>query len=408
MKKGVLLINGSLHNAAYDAKFEELYGMFRAAAARRGAELIPLSNTELALPVRQPVAARSCGAYELGQRSTAGAAASTAQYSTAGGAEDALTCAGRGAVPGAPVREDRIVTDGSEVEEGQFTLRDGDRTAVPQCARAAANSAARRAAARPLSSAEKCRAVPPGTEGGAQGRDTLPPPLADADFVLFWDKDVFLARALERAGLRVKNSARAVELCDDKRLTHEVLTAAGLPMPTTLFAPLVFRPCGWERFADGVEGELRYPVVVKEAFGSFGAQVHLARNRAEFLHLCDALAPRPFLVSEFVAESAGRDVRLQVVGGEVVAAMERRAADGDFRAGLTSGGSMHPFDPPAEAIALAVRAAAALDCDFAGVDLLFGAEGFTVCEVNSNAHFKNLYDLTGVNTAEFILDWLLR
>ena len=87
--------------------------------------------------------------------------------------------------------------------------------------------------------------------------------------------------------------------------------------------------------------------------------------------------------------------------------MERRGREGDFRAGLTSGGSMLPFTPDREAETLALRAAQALGCDFAGVDLLFGEEGYLVCEVNSNAHFKNLFDLTGVNAAEPILDLVL-
>ena len=51
-------------------------------------------------------------------------------------------------------------------------------------------------------------------------------------------------------------------------------------------------------------------------------------------------------------------------------------------------------------------AARAVGADFAGVDLLFGSSGALLCEVNSNAHFKNLMDCTGVNTAEKILDYI--
>ena len=57
---------------------------------------------------------------------------------------------------------------------------------------------------------------------------------------------------------------------------------------------------------------------------------------------------------------------------------------------------------------LAVRAAQAAGCDFAGVDLLFGEDGPVVCEVNSNAHFKNLLDCSGVNTAEEIIKYVIR
>jgi glutathione synthase/RimK-type ligase-like ATP-grasp enzyme len=64
---------------------------------------------------------------------------------------------------------------------------------------------------------------------------------------------------------------------------------------------------------------------------------------------------------------------------------------------------MEKFEPDDEMKALAIRAAEVLKLDFAGVDVLFGNDGPYICEVNSNAHFKNLYDCTGVNTADHIL-----
>lgn len=67
---------------------------------------------------------------------------------------------------------------------------------------------------------------------------------------------------------------------------------------------------------------------------------------------------------------------------------------------------MHGYQPDKEAVELAVKACRAVKCDFAGVDLLFGREGYLVCEVNSNAHFKNLLDCTGVNTAWYILQYI--
>lgn len=67
---------------------------------------------------------------------------------------------------------------------------------------------------------------------------------------------------------------------------------------------------------------------------------------------------------------------------------------------------MHAYQPDSEAIELAVKACRAVNCDFAGVDLLFGPEGYLVCEVNSNAHFKNLLECTGVNTAWYILQYI--
>ena len=81
-----------------------------------------------------------------------------------------------------------------------------------------------------------------------------------------------------------------------------------------------------------------------------------------------------------------------------------RYNDNDFRANITNGGSMKPFAPTPEMADMAVSACKALDLDFAGVDILFGEDDTPIlCEVNSNAHFKNLYDCTGINTADAIM-----
>lgn len=67
---------------------------------------------------------------------------------------------------------------------------------------------------------------------------------------------------------------------------------------------------------------------------------------------------------------------------------------------------MRAYHPTEEECALALRAARAAGADFAGVDLLFGPEGPLVCEVNSNAHFKNLLDCTGTDVAEKIIQYI--
>ena len=81
----------------------------------------------------------------------------------------------------------------------------------------------------------------------------------------------------------------------------------------------------------------------------------------------------------------------------------------DFRANITNGGSMEPYQPNAAQTAMAKRVMEALNLDFAGVDLLFGEQEEPVlCEVNSNAHFVNIWKCTGVNTAEAIIEYCIR
>jgi gamma-F420-2:alpha-L-glutamate ligase len=230
------------------------------------------------------------------------------------------------------------------------------------------------------------------------------------DFAVFWDKDVRLAEQLEAMGLRLFNPSEAVRVCDDKSLTHIALANQGIRMPKTIVAPLVFPGLSEPdpRFLDYVEDELMYPMVVKECFGSFGAQVYLASTPQELRALHERLLHTPHLYQEFVASSRGRDVRMQVVGDEAVASV-KRTNEYDFRANVTNGGRMDPFDAPEEFTDMALRCARIIGADFAGVDMLFGPDGEPVlCEVNSNAHFKNLYHCTGVDVAERMVRHMLR
>ncbi len=225
------------------------------------------------------------------------------------------------------------------------------------------------------------------------------------DFVLFWDKDVALATQLEQRGLPVFNSAQSILNCDDKSLTYLALKRAGLPMPRTILAPKTFPGIGYPEtdFVDEAARLLGLPLVLKECFGSFGRQVYLFSDLEALRAKVIALAGTPMLFQQLVAESYGRDTRINVVGERVVASILRKSTNGDFRSNLTLGGSMEPYEAtPAEA-ALAIRAVKELGLTFAGADVLFGRDGPLICEVNSNAHFKTTLDCTGINMASELL-----
>lgn len=233
--------------------------------------------------------------------------------------------------------------------------------------------------------------------------------LEKPDFILFWDKDVKLAEHLEKLGFPVFNSARAIETCDNKALTHLALMHAGIRMPRTIIAPMTFENIGYTNldFAGRAAEKLGFPLVVKECFGSFGQQVYLAHDYGELTDIISKTGARPILFQEYIATSAGRDIRLQVVGNKVVASMYRHSVNGDFRANLTIGGRMEQYRPTEEQCRLALECCSIIGLDFAGVDILFGENDEPiVCEVNSNAHFKNIYDCTGVNAAEAIIEYI--
>jgi RimK family alpha-L-glutamate ligase len=229
------------------------------------------------------------------------------------------------------------------------------------------------------------------------------------DFAIFWDKDVRLALQLEAAGVRLYNSARAIAVCDDKALTHIALQKAHIPMPKTVVAPFTYPDAGYGDFLFLREAEklFSYPMVVKEVFGSYGKQVYLAQNADEVKATLKKTGDRPVLLQEFIQESAGKDIRAIVVGDKVVAAMERKN-DRDFRANLSIGGRAETYTLTEDEEALALRAAKELELDFCGVDILQAIRGPLVCEVNSNAQFRGIFQCTGVDAAEHIIQHIMR
>ena len=226
------------------------------------------------------------------------------------------------------------------------------------------------------------------------------------DFVLFWDKDVHLAKRLERLGIRLFNSASAIEICDSKALTAAALLGK-VAAPRTVIAPKTFEGVGYTSldFVENATRVLGLPMVIKESYGSFGAQVYLAKTLDEAKDIVLSLGHKEFIMQEFISESCGRDVRVNVVGGRVASAMERYN-DNDFRSNITNGGNMRRVEITKEIEHAAIRACEAIGLDFAGVDVLYGKDFPIVCEVNSNPHFKSSLECTGVDMSEEIMDYI--
>lgn len=216
------------------------------------------------------------------------------------------------------------------------------------------------------------------------------------DFVLFWDKDTNLARKIEKFGIPVFNSASAIEKCDDKARTYIELYGT-VPQPKTLIAPKTYFDADMSEFILKAIEILGLPIVFKECFGSFGLQVHLCRSYEEIeKHIGD----KPFVLQEFVAESAGEDRRLEIVGDKCVSAV-KRINKNDFRSNVTNGGEMFAYTPSENELSNALTACKTLGLTFAGVDIL---KNGAVCEVNSNAHIINIMNASGVDSAMLIFE----
>lgn len=212
-------------------------------------------------------------------------------------------------------------------------------------------------------------------------------------------------RQLERLGVRVFNSSISIEMVADKLHTHQALVESNLPTPETMLAKFPVD-------VDLVENHIGFPVVVKTLLGVNGNGVFLIENRSAFadlMALIGATNPNIQLIfQKFIAKSKGRDIRMFVVDGEVIASMERRAREGDFKANYSQGASVVEFEPDEEAVRLAVRTAEILNLQVAGIDLLYADEGYTICEANTFPGFKGLESCCNVNVPQEIFKAMQR
>ena len=212
---------------------------------------------------------------------------------------------------------------------------------------------------------------------------------------------VFRMDALHRLserGIRVVNPARAIERTVDKFWTSALLEQCGLPTPETIVcesaeeAMVAFRALG--------------DVIVKPLFGSMGlGMVRVADEEMAYRVVQTIETIRGVFYLQRTIEHDGRDVRVFVLGGRVLAAIERRAQG--WRTNIARGAVGRPIALPDEWAGMALRAAAAVGAEYAGVDLLPARDGTVyVLEVNGVPGWEGLQQATGIDVAGALVDHL--
>jgi gamma-F420-2:alpha-L-glutamate ligase len=205
-------------------------------------------------------------------------------------------------------------------------------------------------------------------------------------------------RQLESFGVKVFNPSASIEISRDKMYTHQVLAAAGLPIPKSVLSK-------WPFDVAHIESEFSYPVIMKLTSGSKGDAVWKIDSRQELIDCMATLdTTKPIIFQEFLADTKGRDLRCFVVGDKVVAAMMRIAASG-FKANVHQGGSVLNVQvgPVLQALAVDTARLCLLDCS--GVDVLLDSESYKICEVNSSPGFQGLEKACETNVALEVVNW---
>ena len=211
-----------------------------------------------------------------------------------------------------------------------------------------------------------------------------------------------VVRQFEKMGAFTPNDADAILRARDKLRALQMLAAEGIDLPTTVFGD---NP---EDSNDLLAMLGEPPHVLKLNEGAQGQGVLLAEKRSASLGMIEAFRSlyANFIVQEFIREANGVDLRCFVIGERVVAAMQRQAPEGDFRANLHRGGTANPVELSAAEQAVALRATRTLGLGVAGVDLLRSARGPLVLEVNSSPGLEGIEAASGVDVAGAIIDHL--
>jgi RimK family alpha-L-glutamate ligase len=194
---------------------------------------------------------------------------------------------------------------------------------------------------------------------------------------------------LSGGGVTVLNGRRTLIAAHDKLATATALFAAGVAHPYTVHvAPWLPLP------------ELEPPLVLKPRFGSWGEDVVRCDDWSEIERALRDLETKQWYeatgaIAQKLVAPRGYDLRIVVAAGRVVGAVRRIAAPGEWRTNVALGARREPITPPADACAIAIAAAAAVDGALVGVDLLPADVGtWVVLEVNGAVDFNSSYSIS--------------
>lgn len=211
-----------------------------------------------------------------------------------------------------------------------------------------------------------------------------------------------VVRQFEVMNVFSPNQSQAISRSRDKLRSMQILAAEGVGLPVTGFAHATQDIDGLIETVGGA------PLVIKLLEGTQGIGVVLAETYQAAKSVIEAFRglDANILVQEFIKEAGGADLRCFVVGEEVIAAMKRQGAEGEFRSNLHRGGSAQKIDLSPEETDTAIRAARAMGLQVAGVDLLRSNHGPVVMEVNSSPGLEGIEKATKLDVAGKIIKFV--
>ena len=209
-------------------------------------------------------------------------------------------------------------------------------------------------------------------------------------------------RQFEIMGTYSLNESVAIGRSRDKLRSMQLLARKGIGLPPTTFAH------DSRYTGEIIEMSGGAPVVVKLLEGTQGIGVVLADTERSARSVIEAFrgAKVNILVQQFIKEAGNSDIRAFIIGERVVAAMERKGGEGDFRSNLHRGGTAKPIKLTSIERATALGAARAMGLNVCGVDMLRSNTGPVVMEVNSSPGLEGLEAATNIDVAGKIIEFI--
>lgn len=217
------------------------------------------------------------------------------------------------------------------------------------------------------------------------------------DFVIMRDYNYTISMQLEAIGIRVINSTLSMFNSRNKAVTAQLLVKNNVSTPKFLLT----KEKNYEFIHNFFDNK---KFVMKENEGSQGKGVYLIEDEEDYNNVYHKINDEYFC-QEFIEISFGMDIRVYVLGGKVLGCV-KRSSDSSFKSNYSLGGRVGKYELTDSIKALSLSASKAIGLDFCGIDLLFTEDSFTVCEVNGNAGFRTITQVSDIDIPMELFKWI--
>lgn len=214
------------------------------------------------------------------------------------------------------------------------------------------------------------------------------------DVAICRDRDWQITKHLEQLGVKVFNNSSVAHICNDKGLTHQYLADKGIPMMDTCI-------CTKQTYNE----TFSYPIVVKSCNGHGGNEVLLVKDKEELLQAYENIASDKIVVQK-VASDKGKDLRVYVIGKEIIACILRES-DTDFRSNFSLGGRTSVYNLKDDERKLVEKIIAEFDFGLVGIDFVFHNGEMVFNEIEDVVGARMLYKNTEINLVGKYLDFII-